>query len=234
VPPDNEAILKELRQIRLLLEKQANQGAQAARQTPTAPVVVEVSVSGAHVYGRADAPVTIVEFTDYQCPFCRRFAASVFPALMAKYIEKGTVRFVSRDLPLDSHAFARKAAQVARCAARQGRGPQMRMALFANASALSDEAFLTFARDLKLDPGQFQTCVKEGAAQSAIDRDVSDANLVGILGTPTFVVGPTASSFRGTAVVGAQPLESFDVAVERALADSKRRAPSLPARSSHP
>src|SRR5262245_31091471 len=107
-------ILKELRLIRQLLERQQQPAA------PPRPTVATVAVPFTDpVLGKKDAPVTIVEFTDYQCTFCQRFHIATFPRLKSKYIDTGKVRFYSRDMPLDFHQNALKAAVAARCAGDQ-------------------------------------------------------------------------------------------------------------------
>src|SRR6266704_1199611 len=105
-----DEILNELRQIRQLLEKQAKapqpQGEQITR--------AKVNLDGFAMLGSKDAPLTMVEFTDYQCPFCQRFHVTSFPDLKKEYIDTGKVRFFSRDMPLDFHANAMRAAEAAR------------------------------------------------------------------------------------------------------------------------
>src|ERR1700757_2921831 len=106
-----DQILDELRQIKQLLEKQ-NKGAQG----PAEPAKAKLDMTGAQMLGSKDAPITMVEFTDYQCPFCQRFHTTVFNEIKKNYIDTGKVRFYSRDLPLDSmHPNAIRAAQAARC-----------------------------------------------------------------------------------------------------------------------
>src|SRR5262249_34610175 len=113
-----EAILTELRAIHQLLDRQPSSSARPASSLPTVRMAVG---DGWYAVGRDDAPVTIVEFSDYECPFCRRFHLETFPELKKNYVDTGKVRFVSRDLPLDIHANAFRAALTARCAGDQGR-----------------------------------------------------------------------------------------------------------------
>src|SRR3989338_5451600 len=131
-----DAILKELQAIRQLLEQMQRQQAQPRPvqqpvQPPAPPAKVKVRSDGPYWLGKADAPVTVVEFTDYQCPFCRRFHQSAFEEIKKNYIDTGKVRFVSRDLPLDIHANAARAAHAARCAGEQGKFWEMRHLLIA-------------------------------------------------------------------------------------------------------
>src|SRR5690348_16641353 len=110
-----DEILDELRQIRQLLEKQQNANAQ-----PEQPTRAKVATAGAFAIGSQNEPVTMVEFTDFQCPFCYRFHVNTFNELKKNFIDTGKVRFVSRDLPLDFHPNAMQAAQAGRCAGEQG------------------------------------------------------------------------------------------------------------------
>src|SRR5512146_1268003 len=112
-----DAILNELRQIRRLLEVNGRPAASPRPAQPPAPRNIRMAVTaGWQVMGRADAPVTLVEFMDYQCPYCRRFHTDTFAELKKQYIDTGKLRFVSRDLPLSFHANALTAAQAVRCA----------------------------------------------------------------------------------------------------------------------
>src|ERR1035441_3210794 len=110
-----DEILNELRQIRQLLEKEGEKGA------PAAPARAKLNLEGFQMLGRKDAPITVVEFTDYQCPFCRQSHTTVYGDVKRNFIDRGKVRFYSRALPLDSiHPDAFRAAEAARCAADQG------------------------------------------------------------------------------------------------------------------
>src|SRR5437588_8538267 len=114
-----DAILNELRQIRLLLEKQRTTAPQAVAPSPSTPERVRLSLNGQHALGAPDAPLTVVEFTDYQCPFCNQFHRLTFPELKKTYIETGKIRFISRDLPLEFHRNALRAGRHARCGGGQ-------------------------------------------------------------------------------------------------------------------
>jgi len=129
-----EAILNELHQIRTLLEKQ-QPPAQAAPRAETAKVS-----SAGFALGRSDAPITIVEFADYQCPFCRQFHSAAYERLKKNYIDTGKVRFISRDLPLEIHSNASAAAQASRCAGDQEKFWPMRDMLISHADKLDPEA----------------------------------------------------------------------------------------------
>ena len=137
-----EQILQELREIKQLLQQQAPK---AAPQEPPAPTHAKLSLEGFQMLGSKTAPMTMVEFTDYQCPFCQHFHVTTFGELKKNYIDTGKVRFYSRDLPLDFHPNAMRAAQAARCAIDQGKYWQIRDVMGANPDKLDLEHLVGFA-----------------------------------------------------------------------------------------
>src|SRR5262249_24712376 len=114
-----DAILNELRQIRRLLERPTQQASPVTAPAASPVEHVKVGTAGSYSLGSSDAALTLVEFTDYQCPFCKQFHDTTFQQLKTNYIDTGRLRFVHRDLPLDFHEHALKAAQAARCAGEQ-------------------------------------------------------------------------------------------------------------------
>src|SRR5262245_23906624 len=147
-----DAILQELRAIRQLLQR----GAGAA---PARAERITIANEAAWALGRPDAPVTLVEFTDLECPFCRRFHVSTFEELRKQYIDTGKVRFITRDLPLTAiHPNALRAAHAARCAGEQGKFWELRHSMFVNGQGLAPESVRTQARDLGLDVAALESC----------------------------------------------------------------------------
>jgi protein-disulfide isomerase len=201
-------ILTELRQIRQLLEKQAKP--QGPQMEPP-PTHAKLSLQGFEMLGDKNAPLTIVEFTDYQCPFCQRFHLTAYPDLKKNYIDTGKVRFYSRDLPLDFHANAMRAAQAARCASDQGQYWKLREIMSANPEKLELGNLLAYASDLKMDVGKFRTCVETEKYKNAVQTDAMEAMKIGANGTPTFVVGKsTPEGVDGDVMIGAMPFGMFD------------------------
>jgi len=214
-----DAMLLELREIRKLLEnidkKNLAQAAPQPRKPRTATVTIDPERSA---MGSADAPVTVVEFTDYQCPFCRRFTQSTFPLIQKQYIDTGKVRWVVRDLPLAFHANARKAGQSVHCANEQGKFWEMRDMLFKNSAKLGEGDLRKYAGDLGLDVSAFDSCLASDRHMAEIDQDSAEAKRVSITGTPTFVIGKAdGDKLSGTLVVGAQPLNAFKSAIDKLL-----------------
>jgi protein-disulfide isomerase len=218
-----DAILNELRQIHQLLQ---NQQAAAAQPKPAAvaaaapPEKVKMSVGqGWYALGHEDAPVTMVEFTDYQCPFCRRFESESFAQLKKDYIDTGKVRFVSRDLPLEFHPNAPAAANAARCAGEQNKFWELHDAIMQDtATDLGPDALLKYAQKVDLDIPSFKTCLDQKKYVAAIQKDTADAGSLGISGTPSFVIGKTAKDqIDGVRIVGAVPYSVFDSTIKNML-----------------
>jgi len=168
--------------------------------------------------GCADAPITIIEFTDYQYPYCRRFQSEAWPRLKRKYVDSGKVRFIVRDLPLEFHSAARPAAEVAHCAGEQGTFWPRHEALLRNSTELNDSYVVPLERELGLDLPQLRACVLGGRYEGAIARNAVEAESLGIHGTPTFIVGRTAEGkLDGIRVAGALHYEKFAAYLDRML-----------------
>jgi protein-disulfide isomerase len=154
----------------------------------------DVAVLDRPSLGPADAPVTIVEFTDYLCPFCRRFARETLPAVLDAYGDR--VRYVVRNFPVQPvNQMALPAAEAVECAHRQGRFWEYRDALFREAPPLDSERLLAYAGPAGLDSAAFGRCVAERATRALVERDLLDAWNYGVSGTPTFFVN--GRRFRG-------------------------------------
>jgi protein-disulfide isomerase len=170
--------------------------------------------------GSADAPVTIVEFTDLQCPYCARFASDTFPELRARYIDTGKVRFTTRDLPLPMHAYAVTAAVAAGCAGEQGRYWEYREMLFRGQARLAQAPYESIARHFGLDVERFAACRTDGKMEARVRDDRAVAHANGIASTPTIVIGRMIQGeFRGDTISGAQPIEVYAQRIEALLAE---------------
>jgi protein-disulfide isomerase len=216
-----DAILNELREIHKLLQTQQNAQANPAPPPAQPPSdKVQMSVNPAwEVLGDPKAPVTLVEFTDYQCPFCRKFESDSFARLKKNYIDTGKVRFVHRDMPLEFHPNAEPAAEAAHCAGRQKKFWEMHDALVQDPSAdLSQQAILNDAQKIGLDSASFKACIEARPFAESIRKDAADANTLGVSGTPSFVIGKTGSDkIDGVRIVGVVPYEVFDKAITQYL-----------------
>src|SRR5213594_1668352 len=172
--------------------------------------------------GRRDAPVTIVEFSDYQCPFCRQFVTATLPALKSAYIDAGKVRWVFRDFPLDRiHPHARKASEAARCAGDQGKYWEMHDLLFRNQQALAPDQLPAHAGTLGIDAAAFAACLGGGKYANAVQKNFGDGAAAGVNGTPSFVIGRTRpdGTVEGLLLAGARPLAEFRQEIDRLLSE---------------
>jgi len=161
---------------------------------------IEVSVQGAPFKGGEKAAVTIVEFSDFHCPFCRQ-VISTLVKLESQYGEK--IKLVFRDFPIENlHPGATKAHEAARCATEQGKFWPYHDKLFASAPSSSPDVFKGIAKEVGLDAVTFETCLGSGKYQAAIKEDIAEGNRVGVGGTPAFFV-------NGRLITGAQPFEAF-------------------------
>jgi protein-disulfide isomerase len=222
-----DIILEELRQIRTLLERMPRRpgpmpqttGPQAiSPQDPAPKKTLILKVGEDSSLGRSDAPVIIVEFTDFQCPFCSRFQANTFPEIRRNFIDTGKVRFIKRDLPLAAHPDALKAAQAGRCAGDQGKFWEMYDLLSANFSLLGPEAYAMHAKKLSLDPEAFKACVDSDRHLADIRTSVQEAAAAGIRSTPSFLIGTVkGDTLEGTWIKGAQPYAVFEKTIMEIL-----------------
>jgi len=166
--------------------------------------------------GPATAAVTLIEFSDFQCPYCKR-AELVVKQLMQKY--PNDLRLVYRNMPLDGlHPHARAAAIAAVCADQQGRFWEYHDKLFDNQQALADGDLDKYAADLGLDAGSFKTCRADPATEARVNTDATAARAAGLNGTPAFFV-------NGILVSGAQPIEAFSKWIDQEIAAKAASAP---------
>jgi protein-disulfide isomerase len=195
---------------------------------PYLPAKVEVAATGPSK-GPDSAPVTIVEFSDFQCPYCSKAEATVKDLLeLEKY--KGKLKLVYRDYPLPSHNLAPKAGEAAHCAGDQGKYWEMHDRLFANQKAL--EPWSPHAEAIGLDVKAFEACVGSDKHDAAIRRDMAEAQKLGISGTPGFLIGrtdPKSSKVRiAAALRGARPFADFKAEIEKLLAEPDKPAEAPP------
>lgn len=173
---------------------------------------VQVSTDDDPFIGSADAPVTIISFSDFQCPYCSR-AADILTSLEEKYVKTGQVKIVFRDFPLNFHPNAEPAAEAAACANEQGKYAEMDKKIFAGQSTWSAQTnpkdiFKGYATELGLDVKSWEACYDAGKYKEEIAKDFADGQSAGVSGTPTFFIGNEKNGY--IKVVGAQPAEVFD------------------------
>jgi len=174
---------------------------------------VAVSVDDDPAKGPADAPITIVEFSDFQCPYCSR-AEAVVKQILENYKDK--VRFVYRDFPLPMHPNATKASEAAQCAKEQGKYWEYHDALYADQSKLAEADLQATAERLGLKTEAFKTCLESGKYEAEVSKDVADGQKAGVGSTPSFFI-------NGIPVVGAREYSTFAEIIDRELAGPKKK-----------
>jgi protein-disulfide isomerase len=187
--------------------------------SPPEPPRVSIGFAGRPVLGEPTAGIGIVEFSDFECPFCRRFHATVHPLLKQEYIDTGKVQMIFRDMPLDFHPRARGAALAANCAGEQGQYWNMVDALFDAQERLGDELYRELAGKFGVDMGRYQSCLQDAASDQAIEQSLREAAAFGIDGTPTFLIGRVEGERLVDAhvVVGAQPYPALAQVIDSFL-----------------
>ena len=204
----DEAILAELKAIHQLLERLTTPQQAAAARPTTGKLTNLVNV---RALGSPNAPVTMVEFTDLQCPYCRQYVTATFEEIKKNWIDTGKLRYISRDFPLDIHPLSMTAARAARCAGEQGKFWDMRTTLMKNANLLSQDYITQTAENLKLDLKTFASCTASGKYDADIQSEEVEGFRLGVEGTPTFLLGKTQpDSVEGPMIVGALPYALFD------------------------
>jgi protein-disulfide isomerase len=218
------AMEKQLQAIRDPRPSLPGRAAQRAPRPPSELPVEPVPLAGASLKGNAAAPVAIIAYSDFQCPFCARFAQTTFHDLETQYISTGKAVFAFRHLPLSSlHPQAQPAAVAAACAGRQGKFWEMHDRLFGEAKRLNDSSWPTLARQLKLDADVFSRCL-DTDGPVAVRGDLQTAQELQITGTPTFLIGTVGADGRVTVrrrLSGAQPVEEFRKALEPLFAERR-------------
>jgi protein-disulfide isomerase len=221
----NRQVLGELTEIRRLLEESGDRHDR----------VTLADLAGESL-GDEHAPLTMIEFMDLQCPFCREYHVGAFERIKEAYVDTGRLRYFARDLPLDSlHPLALPAAQATHCAGDQGRFWEMRHLILTHNADLKPESFELFARELGIDVARFRRCASDSHRFDARwKQDREAASAIGVSATPSFVIGRSSShGVEGVRIVGAKRFETFENELERSLrtADRDQRARSLKERS---
>jgi protein-disulfide isomerase len=176
----------------------------------------EVDPNDWRVQGAADAPVTIVEYSDFQCPYCARYSSETYPQIREQYIDTGQVRYIFRHFPLQFHSEALPAAQAAECAGEQGKFWEMHDVLFENQAEWAGNAepvaiFVDLAEGLGLDGAEFEACLTSDKYAAKVQEDMAEGAAEGVTGTPAFRI-------NGVALSGAQPIAAFQEQIDYFLA----------------
>lgn len=209
------------------LTKGSGQQAAAPQQDPPEDTTPKkVSVDDDPVLGDKNAKVTLIDFTDYECPFCKRYFDETFSKIKKDYIDTGKIKYVVRDLPLSFHANAHKEAQAAECAREQGGDAiyykyhdEIFKRTTSGGTGLALTELSVIANDLGLNGAAMQTCLDTEKYKAEVDKDLADASAIGASGTPTFFIGKSTSDgiIMGTRIVGAQPFSVFQAEIDKQL-----------------
>lgn len=225
VGSQQQAILEELQGIRAALGSRPAPPATGSPPANQPPANITLTVTGdVAMKGSPDAQLTLIEFSDFECPFCARYANETHAQLDREYVQTGKVRYVFRHFPLEQiHSHALKAGVAGECARQQGKFWNLHARLFANQSALGDADLLKSASAIGLDSRGFERCLGDEAQAAKVRRDLNEGLRAGVNATPTFFVGTTGSD--GTVQVlrslaGAQPFATFKRTLDELLAAS--------------
>ncbi len=195
---------------------------QEANKPPSQPQTATVSIDDDAIKGnKGKAKVGIVEFSDYQCPFCKRFFDDTLTQMTKEYIDTNKAILVYRDLPLPIHPFAQAEAEAAECAGEQGNDKYYAMhdKLFQGGGQFDVAGLKNLAKEIGLNTSKFDSCLDEGKMKAEVQKDSTDASQVGINGTPGFVIGKLNDdgTVTGEIVSGAQPYANFKTVIEKYL-----------------
>ena len=217
---------EEIKELILELDNKVANSPQPVQQPtrPTQPSLISVSLDDDPFKGNPDAKVTIVEFSDFQCPFCKRFVDQTLPSLEKEYIDTGKVKFVYRDFPLSNiHPNAQIAHVAAECADEQGEFWQYhdilfeKQALWAKQSSEDiNDSLKEYASDLGLELDSFSSCLESKSLSDEVDKDYQEGAKYGTTGTPTFYIGNEKDGF--VKLSGAQPFQAFKQNIDQLLA----------------
>jgi protein-disulfide isomerase len=188
-----------------------------------------VSVQGQPALGDVNARVAIIEYADFECPFCGEYIRETFPQVFADYVKTGKVRYFYWDMPLTKHPHAMIAARAARCAAEQDKFWQMRQSLFANQAALTEVDLVSRVQGLGMDTAKFSQCLTSGKYAGDISKEMTEADKAGVDGTPTFLLGtiePNGNVVKvANMIPGAYPYDTFQARLDEILAGEKGQTP---------
>lgn len=199
----------------------------AAQPVPSTPVKVDISNSP--VLGDKNAILTLVEFSDYECPFCKKSFDELLPELKKNYINTGKLRLVYKNLPLPFHPNAAKEAEASLCAKDQGGDTafyKYHDAIFTKTTSggtgIALDQLPVLAKGIGLNETKFQKCLDGGKFKAQVDKDLAEAQKVGANGTPTWFLGKTTlnDSVEGVIMVGAQPFSAFKTAIDTQLSQN--------------
>lgn len=224
---DLQKQIQELKEGQIAIQKQLDEikklllNSQAANQ-PQPPREIVIDTSGSPFKGDPNAKLTLIEFSDYQCPFCSRYVRETLPEIEKEFIATGKLKYVFRDFPIESlHQNALLASSAANCAGDQNKYWEMHDRLFFNQNALGVADMPAHAKALGLDESKFKQCIETKKHEASIRQQISESVGFGIQGTPTFFVGFTKPDDPKVRIIasisGARPYANFKEILEKVL-----------------
>ncbi|MBI4359140.1 MAG: DsbA family protein [Candidatus Nealsonbacteria bacterium] len=193
---------------------QKQQGEAPPEPNPTdklgATIETIIPIDGDPVLGSPSAKVTMIEFSDFQCPFCKMYSLDTFPKIKSQYVDAGQVKIVFKNFPVPGHSYAVVAAEAGECAFEQNKFWEYKEKLFENQANLDAENLKRYAQDLGLNAAKFNSCLDSKKYQSRVEGDARNGQEAGIRGTPSFVI-------NGTLIPGAYPFSDFEKIIEEKL-----------------
>ena len=182
----------------------------------------DLTLTGAASKGRAAAPLVLLEFSDFECPFCGRYSRDTYHQVQREYVDTGKVRYVFRHTPIErTHPNAMKAAEAAECAGGQGKFWEMHDKLFANQKALTQPSLVAHAQVLGLNVTSFQSCLTSGQHAARVRADLAEGLRAGVTGTPAFFIGTVTKDGKLKVLrklIGAKPFATIKQTLDGLLA----------------
>lgn len=221
-----QRILEELQEIKAFLQTAPRRSDYPTRPMP--PSAISLDIHGEPFRGGTQAPVAIMEYSDFDCSFCARYEREIYPQLDANYIQPGKIKYFFRDLPAPEHTNSLFKARAARCAFEQGKFWQMHDALFGDQSASAGPQLVALAQSLGLDATSFEACLSSDRYTDAILRSAAGAKRMGLQGTPAFIIGTVTEDgdfMRASKVmIGAENYQAFQSVLDELLAAPRHPA----------
>jgi protein-disulfide isomerase len=195
--------------------------------TPPPPVEsmppTELSLKGVPLKGASDAKVVLIEFSDFECPFCGQHAKGTYTDIQKQYVSNGKIQYAFRNFPLERmHPSARQAAEAGACANEQGKFWELHDSLFANQKALQLADIQQYAKSAQTDTAKFDTCMTKHLMAERVSEDLTEARRLGLNATPAFVLGelqPNGTVRVTKRIIGSHPLEVFQQALDEQLGE---------------
>lgn len=200
--------------------------ARPAAAVPSAPETAVIDIDGFPTLGKADINLVMVEFADFQCPFCARYTRDTYAVLKQEYVDSGRIKYVFRHFPLSNiHDMAQRASSAAECAHGIGKFWDIHDAFFRTTAPLNEATVHKIAADVGVTEEQLSRCMNDTDTLARVQADTAEGVRLGITGTPTFLIGRLGSDGRlrvERRIVGAQPLQAFKSVLDQMLNKSER------------